>query len=336
MKTEIVDIAYHLPERIETNEELDRKYPSWKVDLAVEKTGVFARRLADSGETAADLGERAVKKLASKNPGLLEEVDGLIFCSVTEDYRFPGNSYVLHERLNLSRRVFCLDVGLACSGFVSCLAVAHGLIHAGIQKNIILVTADTYSKCIGERDRATRLLFSDGAAATWLRPAGTKGGIFDIDCGSSGKDYNAAWVPAGGARMPYSAETICEREDESGNLRTLEHLHMEGKRMFALVSSLVPKQVRDLLKRNALSVDDIDLFVFHQASKLVLDSLEKLLKLPPEKSYRNLRELGNMTSASIPVALSDALESGRLRKGNKVVISGFGAGFSWASAILEI
>ena len=336
MRTQIVDIAYYLPERTESNTELSRKNPAWNLDMVVQKTGVYTRYIADSEQTAVDLGQRAVDRLALRNPGLLDHIDGLIFCSVTEDYQFPRNSYVLHERLNLPHSVFCLDIGLACSGFVYALAVAHGLLHAGVLKNIILVTADTYSKCISEKDRATKLLFSDGAAATWLGVSGSSAGLIDIACGSFGKVFDGAWVPAGRARRPSSVDTLCEREDASGNIRTLEQLHMDGKRMLAMVGSLVPKQVRQLLQRNGLTVEDIDLFVFHQASKLVLDSLEKLLRLPYDKNFRNLTEVGNITSASIPVALKNALEDGRLKRGDRIVISGFGAGFSFGSAILEM
>lgn len=337
MRTQINDIAYYFPPTTETNDQLGRRNPAWNVDMVVQKTGIYTRYIADNEETAADLGHKAVEKLVLNNPGLPDQVDGLIFCSVTEDYQFPKNSYVLHERLNLPHAVFCLDIGLACSGFVYSLAVAHGLIHAGILKNIIIVTADTYSKCIGEKDRSTKLLFSDGAAATWIAGcSGSDAGLIDIDCRSFGKGYDAAWVPAGRARTPSSAGTSCAREDASGNIRTMEQLHMDGKRMLAMAGSLVPKQVRHLLRRNELTIENIDLFVFHQASKLVLDSLEKLLRLPPEKNFRNIDNIGNITSASIPVALKDALASGRLKRGDRVVISGFGAGFSWGSAILEI
>ena len=336
MRTQIKDIAYCFPLKTETNDELGSRNPAWNIDMVVQKTGIYTRYVVEDGETAVDLGQKAVERLALHNPGLLDQVDGLIFCSVTEDYQFPRNSYMLHERFKLPPAVFCLDIGMVCSGFVYALAVAHGLLHAGILKNIIVVTADTYTKCVSEKDRATKLLFSDGAAATWVSGSGSNAGLIDIDCGAFGKGFDATWVPAGRSRRPSSTDTSWEREDASGNIRTMEQLHMDGKRMLAMVGSLVPKQVRQLLQRNGLTSDDIDLFVFHQASKLVLDSLEKLLRLPPDKNFRNLKELGNMTSASIPVALKDALEGGMLKRGDRVVISGFGAGFSFGSAILEM
>jgi 3-oxoacyl-[acyl-carrier-protein] synthase-3 len=336
MGSRIIDIAYHLPEVTETNATLTTLHPTWQIDQVEEKTGVTTRYLAAPGETAADLGYRAVQKLAAKYPDLFATIDGLLFCSVTEDHQFPRNSSLLHGRLNLPPNVFALDVGMACSGFVYCLAVAHGLIEAGFQKNILIVTADTYSHLVGPRDRATKLLFSDGAAATWVSAAADGCGLLDVACGTYGQGFQGAWIPAGRARTPATAATSCEVADASGNFRTPEQLHMDGKKMMAMAGSLVPKQVRQLLQNNNLTVADIDLFVFHQASKLVLDSLEKLLRLPPEKNFRNIMETGNLTSTSIPVALKDALDRGVIHGGEKVVISGFGAGFSFASAILAM
>lgn len=336
MRTHIVDIEYYLPERIETNEELGRINPAWNVEQIVEKTGVYRRRLAPAAETSLDLGLRAATGLCSRLPELHRKIDGLIFCTVTEDHFYPKNAHLLHKLLDLPESVFCLDVGMACSGFVYSLAVAHGLIHTGVAGNVLIVTADTYSKCVGELDRSTRWLFSDGAAAVWVSGGDDSAGLIDLDCGAYGKGYDAAWIPAGMFRMPGSSQTKVGQADGDGNIRTMEEFHMDGKRMLALVGSIIPRRIKALLHKNGLSPADIDLFVFHQASKLVLDSLERLLRIPPEKNFRNLQDHGNLTSSSIPVALKDAIAQGRLAKGDKIVISGFGVGFSWSSAILAI
>lgn len=336
MKTTINDIEYYLPERTETNEELTQKNPDWNMDLITPKTGIYTRHIAEKNETSLDLGIKACNKLLSLYPELCEKIDAILFCTVTADYQFPQNSYMVHKQLKLPSNIFCLDISLACSGFVYSMAVAHGLIQARIAKNILIINAETYSKYINEKDRSIKCLFSDGAAATWVQASDSCRGLIDIDLGSLGSGYDAAWIPAGMSRTPLSSETSQEKKDHSGNIRTLEQIYMDGKRTLAMVGSLVPKQVKHLVKRNNLIMDDIDLFVFHQASKLVLDSLEKLLRIKPEKNFRNLCHVGNTSSASIPIALKDALRTNQLKKGDTVLVSGFGAGFSCGTAILEI
>jgi 3-oxoacyl-[acyl-carrier-protein] synthase III len=216
------------------------------------------------------------------------------------------------------------------------LTLAQGLICSGNAKNILLINADTYSKYINKQDRSTRMLFGDGAAVSLITVSNSTQGLIDIQCSTSGKDYDKFIIPAGGCRKPKSAETSFPVVNGSGNVRMLENIHMDGMGILVFVNSKVHLQLLSLLERNGLTIDQIDLFAFHQASKMTLDSIERLLKIKPEKVFRNLKEIGNTVSASIPILLKDALDKGRVSTGDKVVLSGFGAGLSWGTAIIEI
>ncbi len=336
MGTKIQDIAYYLPEKVVTNEDLQAEHPSWEMSQVEARAGVHTRHIAGPNETALDLSLEACKKLFDQRGDARERLDGLIFCTQSEDYIMPPNSCLLHEKLGLSENVFAFDFNLACSGYIYGLALARGLVHSGMVSNMLLVTADTYSKYINKGDRSARVLFGDGAAVTLITASDSQKGIIDIVCATSGKNHDAFMIPAGGCRIPISEKTHSSTTDHSGNVRSAENIHMDGMDILTFVNSKVPEQVRSILARNSLTVEDIDLYVFHQASRLALDSLTRLLKLKPEKVFRNLGEVGNAVSASIPIALKDALDSGKLHPGEMVLLSGFGVGLSWGTAIVEI
>jgi 3-oxoacyl-[acyl-carrier-protein] synthase III len=334
MNTQITHIDYYLPEKILTNAELHEGNPAWDMKLVAERAGVLERHIAADGETALDLAVRACQQLFTKNPGLKEQAQAVIFCTQSEDYIMPPNSCLMHKHLALGENVFAFDINSACSGYVHGLALARGIIHSGLVNNVLLINADTYSKYIHPQDRSARVLFGDGAAASWIE--GTKDrGIVDMVCATSGKDFDKFIIPAGGCRIPRSAETARLVTNSSGNIRTDEHIHMDGLGVLGFVNSKVPPQVRAILEKNKLTTNDIDLFVFHQASKMVLDSLTRLLKLDPQKVFSNIAATGNTVSASIPIALKQAQEAGRIQPGDRVLISGFGVGLSWATAIID-
>lgn len=336
MTIQINDIAAYLPEKKLTNDDLSAMNPDWDIKKIVEKTGVLTRHISEKTQTSLDMAVLACKTLFDQNPGLYEKIDGVLFCSTSPDYLFPQNSYILHKELSFPHGIFCLDIGLACSGFIYSLAVAKGLIAIGVSKDILLITAESLTKCVHEHDRASKPLFSDGACATWVSAAQPPHGVLDMDFGAMGKAFDAAYIPAGLSRMPATDKTKSNFTDKNGNIRTLENLNLDGKRLMAQVGSHIPRQVRQILHRNQLSISDIDLFVFHQGSKLIIDTLERLLQIPPEKNFRNYSHIGNTSSASIPLALKDALDQKRIQKGNLVLISGFGSGFSWGTALLKI
>lgn len=309
MPITISGIAYALPSRVVTNDDLAAEHPDWDMSRVQTRTGVLRRHIAD-GETALDLAYRATDKLIAAHPAA-KEADAILFCTQTPDHIMPPNSALLHEHLALPDGVFALDFTLACSGFVYGLAQAQGLVAAGIASSILLVTADTYSRIIDPDDRGPRVLFGDGAAVTWIT-SGDRG-LVDIAVATSGRDHRGFIVPKG------------------SNV-----LRMDGLQVLGFIQSHVPAQVSELLARNGLRVEDIDLFIFHQASRLALDALRRLLRIPEERMYSNLERVGNTVSASIPMALRDAIDEGRAGPGSRVLLCGFGVGMSWASAIVDL
>jgi 3-oxoacyl-[acyl-carrier-protein] synthase-3 len=336
MRVKIADSAYYLPGHTVTNQELLEENPTWDIHQLEQSTGVAKRHITDDGETALDLSFQACQKLFSHNKEALNQIDGIIFCTQGGDYIMPPNACILHGMLDLPEQVFAFDFNLACSGYIYGMALAQGLIFSGTAKTILLVNADTYSKYIHKHDRSARVLFGDGAAVSLITISDSTQGIIDIQCATSGKDYDKFIIPAGGCRVPKSTETCLPHTDASGNVRTLEHIHMNGMGILAFVNSKVPHHIRGTLARNKLTTDDIDLFAFHQASKVALDSLTQILNIESDKVFRNLREIGNTVSASIPIALKDAHDQGRIARGDTVLVSGFGVGLSWGTAIIEM
>ncbi|MFA5865485.1 MAG: ketoacyl-ACP synthase III [Phycisphaerae bacterium] len=336
MKAIIKDIAYHLPETLVSNDQLRRENPSWDMNMIAEKTGVYQRYIAQEKETALDLARVACQKLFGQHKNLQTQVDGLIFCTQSPDHIMPPNSCILHKYLDLSEDVMAFDLNLACSGYIYGLGLAQGLISSGLATNVLLVTGDTYSKYIHKMDRSSRVLFGDGASASWIMRSDSEQGILDIQCSTSGKYYDKFIIPAGGCRLPKSAESAVLKFDNNGNGRSLDNIHMDGMGILAFVNSKVPKQIQSILMRNALTLDDIDLFIFHQASKMALDSLIRLLKIPPEKVVQNLAEVGNTVSTSIPMCFKFAMDSGRISQGSKILLCGFGVGLSWGTVIIQM
>lgn len=336
MGVEIKNIAYYLPKNVLTNEMLKNMHPDWDIDKVELKSGVKKRYIASDTETALDLSIHACQKFFEESQFNPSSVGGIIFCTQSPDYIMPSNAFLLQRHFNLSNHILAFDYNLACSGYVYGLAIARGLIETGVADNILLINADTYSKLIAKNDRSTRILFGDAAAVTLLqRSHNPNSEIIDVLLESAGENYDSFYIPAGGFRTPSTEATKIEISDLSGNLRSQEKIHMNGFAVWKFISKTVPHQINRLLERNQFGVEDIDLFVFHQASKLTLDSLVKTLKIPRDKVFINLEDVGNTVSSSIPIALKDASNAGRLEKGQTVLLSGFGVGLSWGSVILK-
>jgi len=330
------DIAYSLPARKVSNADLAAENNSWDLAHIQGRSGVESRHIAAHDETALNLAEQACAQLFDRHPDLRRKIDAIIFCTQSPDYIMPPNACILHKSLGLAEEVIAFDFNLACSGFVYGLAIIQGLVAAGLAQNILFVTGDTYSKYIHTNDRSARVLFGDGVAVTWMTPAAAPhAGVIDILCGTTGEHYDRFIIPAGGLRMPKSPQTAVSQMDDSGNVRTPEDIFMDGMGIMEFVLDKVPLQVQTLLARNHMTVENIDLFVFHQASKLVLDALARILRVPAEKMYQNIAQRGNTVSATIPIALRDAWDAGQLQRGQRILLSGFGAGLSYATAIVE-
>jgi 3-oxoacyl-[acyl-carrier-protein] synthase-3 len=334
--TAIRHISCALPDRAVGNEELAREHPGWEMDSVVERAGVVSRRISAAGETAFDLSVRACAALVEESKLDLSEVDAIVYCTQSPDYVMPGNAHLLHRHLELGDSVLAFDYNLACSGYVYGLAFADSFIRTGLASQVLLVTADTYSRYINPGDRSASVLFGDGAAVTHLSGGEEGARIVAAELCSHGRDFEKFFIPAGGMRTPATAETARESTDRHGNVRSAQDIHMDGLGVWGFINSAVPDHVRGFLDRRSLTLDDVDLFVFHQASQMTLDSLAKALRLPPEKMYVRMAEVGNLVSASIPVALRAALDEGRVGSGDRVLLSGFGVGLSYGSVLVEL
>ena len=330
----IKQIEYHLPERKVTNMDIQIQHPEWNIEKVGEKSGVYNRHIAGSGETALDLAVKAVEKIFSNGSISIDDIEGIMFCTQSPDFIMPSNAFLIHKIFGFSTNVWAFDYNLACSGYVYGLSIARGMLETKMAKNILLITADTYSKYINKGDRSTSVLFGDAAAASIISLEEGYG-IIDIQLASSGKEYESFYIPAGGQRQPGGELTKRASTDKSGNIKTVENIQMNGFAVWKFISNTVPDQIRTLLMRNNLTVDDVDFFGFHQASKLTLDSLIKSSKIDSQKVYMNLDKVGNTVSASIPIILKDAQIEGKLEKGNLVLLSGFGVGLSWGSLIMK-
>lgn len=333
----IRQIAHFIPSRSVTNEDLAREFGDWDVAKIYEKTGINARPVAATDECASDLGVAAAEALFVSGKIPRESVDYLIFCTQSPDYFLPTTACVMQHRLGLPTSCGAIDVNQGCSGFVYGLSLAKGLIEARVAENVLLITADTYSKYIHPGDRSVRTIFGDGAAATWI-------GAIEADeewigpflLGTDGRGADNLIVRAGGARVPRTPETVKVITDEAGNLRSQEHLYMNGPEIFTFTLKRIPGAVRDLISRAGLGLEDIDYFVFHQANQFMLEQLRKKIGIPNERFCVNLDGFGNTVSSTIPISLQRSVEGGGIKAGARVLLMGFGVGYSWAAAMTRI
>lgn len=328
----ILGIEYALPDDMLTNEELAATFRTWSAEKILDKTGIESRYITSEHETAGDLGVIAAERLLES--GLVErsEIDFLILVTETPDYLIPPTACIMQERLELEKSCGAFDINLGCSGFVYGLAVSKGLVDTGIARNVLLVTADTYSKHINRMDKSTRTIFGDGAAATLVGVGGMQIGEFDL--GSDGSGAELLRIPAGGARQPKDAQTSVEHETE-GNVRSAENLYMDGTGVFEFTIREVPDCIGRLLSLESLNMKDVDLFVFHQANKYMLDFLRRIMHIESKNCYVNMTDTGNTVSASIPIALKRGMADGSIGPNQTVVLCGFGVGLSWGATTLR-
>lgn len=336
MSAFIKAIEYDLPEGLLTNEMFAIEFPEWSVEKIEEKTGIAVRRIAAKDECASDMGVRAAEKVFASGVCSREEIDYLLFCTQSPDYFLPTTACVMQDRLGLPKSCGALDFNLGCSGYVYGLGLAKGLIETGQARNVLLITAETYSKHIHPGDKSVRTLFGDAAAATLIqnsRVAEEQIGpfVYGTD-GSGGKNLI---VPTGGFRSLRTDESAHVTEDENGNLRSQDNLYMNGSEIFTFTLLSIPKSVKEILTVSGKSMDDIDLFVFHQANKFMLEHLRKKLRVPEEKFYMSFKNYGNTVSSTIPIALKDAQAEGKLKSGDLVMLVGFGVGYSWGSTLIR-
>lgn len=336
-RARIADIAFYLPEQILSNQDLAALYPEWPAEKIYTKTGINERHIAAMGETAGDMAIQAARSLFAKGSCEPTDIDFVILCTQAPDYTLPTTACLIQHALGIPRHAGALDINLGCSGFVYALSLAKGLIETGSARNILLLTADTYSKYIHPLDKSVRTLFGDGAAATLVRASATNesGAIGPFVFGTDGAGADKLIVKAGGFRKPKSPETAIEAKDASGNVRAEDNLYMDGADVMTFSLTEVPKAVEALLDKVNWTKDDVGQFVLHQANRFMLEALRKKLKVPAEKFPIRVEHCGNTVSSTIPIALADLMRTGELQPGMNAVLVGFGVGYSWAAVAVQ-
>ncbi len=336
MHATIAAIEYHLPETAVSTADLAAQFPEWSAVKIDAKTGIRCRRIAAEGECSSDLAAEACRKLFASGACEPASIDYVLLCTQSPDYFLPTTACLLQDRLGIPTSAGALDFNLGCSGYVYGLGLAEGLISTGQASNVLLITAETYSKFIHPKDKSVRTIFGDAAAVTLLKavesPAPFLGPFVYGTDGSGGPNL---MVPTGGMRRPRSREVPALMADQSGNFRTEDNLYMNGGEIFTFTIDIVPRCARQLFEKSRLTETDIDLFVFHQANQYMLEHLRKRMKIPPEKFMLAMADCGNTVSSTIPIALKHAQAAGRLFNGARIMLMGFGVGYSWGATILR-
>lgn len=325
-------ISYYLPEKVVTNEELVNEFPEWSVDKVAQKVGVDSRHLAAPDETAGDMAEKAARNLFEEYQIDPKTIDFLMLCTQSPDYFLPSTACVLQNRLGIPTSAGAFDYNLGCSGCIYGLAMAKGLIAAGIAKNVLLLTAETYTKYLHPSDKSNRSIFGDGAGACLISTEGFAE-IGEFSLGTDGSGANNLIVKTGAARQ--KVVTAKSVEDEEGHIWYDDYLYMNGGAIFNFTLDAVPSMMAQILEKNQLQKEDIDYYVFHQANKFMLNTIRKVCVLPKDKFYVNLSETGNTVSSTVLIGLKDCINSKTIKSGDKVMISGFGVGLSWGGTILK-
>jgi 3-oxoacyl-[acyl-carrier-protein] synthase-3 len=319
-------IAIHLPERVETNEQLQAEFPRWDMDLIYSKTGISARHIAAPDECASDLGVQAAEKLFEQYSIAPESIDFLLLCTQTPDYPLPTTSCLMQDRLGLPKSSGALDFNLGCSGFVYGLAMADGLIRTGSANRILLITAETYSKYIDAEDRSLRTIFGDGAAATLIEAA-AEPTIAGYCYGTDGSGADTLLVTKGGNRLATDAHTPRHRQ------RWKSDLYMDGPSLINFTVEAVPELVDQVLAATNLKIEQVDLFIMHQATLKMMQHLLDRLNLSKARMPIVMDKVGNTVSSTIPIVIDHLRRADKLSMGSQSMLVGFGVGWSWAGCM---
>lgn len=320
----IVGTGYYVPEKILTNFDLENMVET-NNEWIVERTGISERRIADENVPTSEIAIHAAEN-ALKNAGVSpEEIDLIIFATLTPDTVIPSAACIIQNKLKAVNAA-AFDLSAACSGFVYGISVGSQFIKSGMYKKVLVVAAETLSKLVNWEDRNTCILFGDGAGAAVLSQVEDGYGILGIELGADGSGGDFLNVPASGSLHPATTKTI---EDK------LHYIHMNGSEVFKFAIKIMGEAALKSLDVAGLKPEDIDCLIPHQANIRIIKSAAKRLSLPMDKVVVNVDKYGNTSAASIPIALSEAVESSRIKKGDVVVLVGFGAGLTWASCVMK-
>jgi 3-oxoacyl-[acyl-carrier-protein] synthase-3 len=331
----IAGISACVPQKIERNIDYDLLTLQDRIQL-IKTTGVEERRVADENTTASDLCEKAAEALIAKLGWSKEDIQLLIFLSQSPDYFLPATSVILQHKLNLSSNCICFDVNLGCSGYVYALSVAASYISSGNISKALVLCGDKSTLSASRNDKSTYPLFGDAGSATALVFDKENTESIKYNLKSDGEGYRNIIIPEGACRSPFSLNSLSQKHISDGIERNGIQLVLDGTKVFDFSLSHVLPTIKESLTKYNSSINDIDFFVFHQANLLMNETLRKILKLPVEKTPVSIRKYGNTSSASIPLTIVTELKQQLKDKNSKLLLCGFGVGFSWGTTILQV
>jgi len=320
----IIGTGSYLPEKVLTNKDLENMVDTTD-EWIVSRTGIRERRIAAEDQASSDLAVEASRKALEAAGVTADQLDLIIVATVTPDMMFPATACLLQDRLG-AKKAAAFDLSAACSGFLYGIATASQFIQSGMYRYALVVGVDCLSKITNWEDRNTCVLFGDGAGAVVLGPVEEGSGLLSFELGADGSGGDLLKQPAGGSRLPASRDTV------DGRLHTIS---MAGREVFKFAVRVMGNAAEEALAKAGMTKEDIDFLVPHQANTRIIDAAVKRFGLSEEKVIINLDRFGNMSSASIPVALDEALHQGRIKKGNTLVLVGFGGGLTWGAAVLK-
>lgn len=315
-----------VPQKIVYNKDLGYLIPEEEIEKTIQSIGVVERRVVDDDVCASDLCFKAAQKLMEDNNIDPNSIDVLLFMSQTSDYRIPATAPILQHRLGLSNDTLCLDLSLGCSGFVFALSTAYAYANMGLR--VLLLDGETFSKIVNRRDKVDWPLYGDGATATLVEQGDFEESVFILKSDGAGKD---SVIIRDGMRNKITPTSCIEKEEEDGNIRSGLEVFMDGMEVFNFAMKRVPKSIKEIVEVTGTTMDDVDWLVFHQANKFMTDFFTKKLKFDFEKVPYCIQKYGNTSSTSVPLTIVSELYD-KLKDGDRVIMSGFGAGLSWGTA----
>ncbi len=324
LRAKIVSTGSYVPERIVTNRDLEKRVDT-SDEWIIERTGIRERRIAPKNQASSDLAYGASIAALKKAGVKAKELDTIIVATVSGDMPFPSTACLLQNRLDASNAA-AFDIGAACSGFIYGLSIAEGFIKSGARKKILLVGVETLSRFTDWEDRTTCVLFGDGAGAAIIEPSTDGSGVMSTHIQSDGSMWDFIQVPAGGSRIPCSEDSVSKRK---------HYINMKGNETFKVAVKTLENIAIETLEKNKIKASQLALLIPHQANLRIIQATAKRLGLPMEKVMLNIEHYGNTSAASIPIALDEALNTGRIRGGDYILLEAFGAGLTWGSALIK-
>ena len=316
----------YLPEKVLTNDDLEKMVDT-NDEWIVKRTGIKERHIADSTEATSDLAHKASIKALEAADMSPEDVELIIVGTSTADYSIPACAPIVQAKLGC-KKIPAFDINSVCTSFSYSFLTAYSLLASGFYDNCLLIGADMYSRILNWKDRGTCVIFADGAGAVVLKRDLTKKGMLSYIYGADGKDANLIKIPVGGSKFPgHFIENNYKTEDL--------YFQMEGKKVYEFTINIIPEIIDTLLKKASFKINDIDRIILHQANIRIIEMVSKKLDIPIDRFVINIDKYGNTSSASIPIALDEAVRDGRIKEGNKIMSIGFGGGLSWGGFIFE-